>query len=78
MHALKKILEDVKGQERVVSQVLGLLSLKLETWEKRVNLHFAGDNGACAPPLFIWSACDSVCDYYFATLLTQSNVKGRP
>eukprot|EP00667_Euglena_gracilis_P014436 EG_transcript_14953 len=42
---LWRALEGFKGQDYVVEQVAGLLSLRMGEWDKPLNLHFAGDNG---------------------------------
>jgi len=42
---LSKATENLKGQDHVLERVLGLVTLKMGDWDRRINLHFAGDNG---------------------------------
>jgi len=42
---LSSAASDLKGQDVIIERVVGLLRLKMADWDKRLNLHLAGDNG---------------------------------
>jgi MoxR-like ATPase len=45
MTTLDQLLDELKGQSEIVTQVKALISDKLDNPDRQINMHFAGDNG---------------------------------